>query len=315
MSLDPKVKKLLDIKGFDIDPQMDIKTERELSNARAQYIKNNFPLRMEKILLIKDIEIALSNRKIKVRIYKNNKSNHSPLIMYFHGGGFVLGDLDSSDSLCRSLAVNTDSVVISVDYRLSPETPFPGALYDCYDAMLWAITEKNNFGFNSENITVMGTSAGGNLAGAVSILARDKSFHNISHQVLLNPVINCDTTLDSYSKFGDGSYGLSTDRVNYFWNKYIQNEDNKKNYYAAIDLNDNFENIPPITIVIAEYDCLKDEAVNYGNLMNKNGIECDYKIFEGMNHGFNQNLGILDKADEALNYVCKRIEFYNKRKN
>ena len=148
MPLDPKVKKLLDIKGFETNPKMDMKTVRELSSAKTEFIKNNYPLLIEKIFNIEDLEISLKERKINVRIYKNNKNNNCPLIMYFHGGGWVHGDLDSSDSLCRSLAVRTNAVIVSVDYRLAPEIPFPGAVWDCYDAMVWAINEKNYLGIN-----------------------------------------------------------------------------------------------------------------------------------------------------------------------
>ena len=309
MPLDPKVKKLIEIKGFETNPKMDMKTVRKLNSAKTEFIKNNYPLLIEKIFNIEDLEISLKERKINVRIYKNNKNNNCPLIMYFHGGGWVHGDLDSSDSLCRSLAVRTNAVIVSVEYRLAPEIPFPGAVWDCYDAMVWAIDEKNYLGINPQNIVVSGTSAGGNLAGAVSMLSRDKSYPEISHQILLCPVINCDTNLESYQKYGDGTYGLSTDAVNDFWNKYTQNKQDKNNAYAALDINTNFVGLPTITSVIAEYDCLRDEATNYANLLKLNRIDSDFKIFYGMNHGFNQQLGIIDEAEEALNYICKRMAF------
>ena len=314
MSIHPQIKKVLEIAGeINISTKnLDPKTER-LKHIQT---RSKFDYHLEEIRSIKDITIALPVHKVRIRIYKNDMSTNRPLVMVFHGGGWVVGDLDSEDTTCRSIATRTGGVVISVEYRLSPETGFPGGLEDCYNVMLWAIENCQYLGINPNLIATVGTSAGGNLSGAICILSSKKKHPKISHQALMCPVIDNNFERKSYKLYGTGEYGLSMQKMKWFFKQYLGHNQNNKNPLVSLLQNEDFGNLPSATLVVAEYDCLKDEALEYSTKLSSNGINVSCKIYNGMNHGFNVRLGHVDAAESAIDHISDRINesFYNNRK-
>ena len=154
-----------------------------------------------------------------------------PILVWFHGGGWVLGDLDSADPTARHLAVGAGCVVVSVDYRLAPETKFPGAADDCYAATQWAVQHAADHG-DPDRIAVGGDSAGGNLAAAVSLMARDRRGPSLAFQLLVYPVTHCNYTTSSYQSFAEG-YMLTRASMQWYWNHYLQDIADANNPYAA----------------------------------------------------------------------------------
>lgn len=170
------------------------------------------------------------NNKIPLRIYVPSESNNLPVMVYFHGGGWTFGGIDEADAVCRRLANHLECIIVSVEYRLAPEFPFPKPLEDCYAATKWVADHIQLFGGDKENIIVSGESAGGNLAAAVALLARDKRGLKLSAQVLIYPAISSIIRDDVYDQCPD-HYFMTKDVMKYFWSMYIQNPEDEKNRY------------------------------------------------------------------------------------
>jgi acetyl esterase len=244
---------------------------------------------------------------IPARIYEPDRSGPHALLMHFHGGGWVLGDLDSSDSTCRMLANGINATVVSVDYRMAPETKFPGAPDDCYAATMWAAENAAELNIDASKIAVAGTSAGGNLAAAVALMARDKGGPTISHQILYCPVIDYQFERASYSKFAV-DYGLTKQAMEWFWEQYIAEGDDPHHPYASVIRADDLSGLADTTIIAAEFDPLVDEAVEYGEALKAAGNNVVTTVYEGMNHGFNGIIGFVDAARTANEEAIARVK-------
>lgn len=232
-----------------------------------------------------DLEIPLPGRSIRARLYvPDGAQTLGPLTVYYHGGGWVVGTLDTHDSTCRALARSSGTAVISIDYRLAPEHRFPLPCDDCYDALQWAAANAAALGCDPARIAVAGDSAGGNLAAAVALLARDRGGPALRHQLLFYPVIDDDFTLPSYDENGSGDYFLSTEGMRWFWNHYVGDDDPA--VYARIGRIADLAGVPSATILAAEYDPLRDEGVAYGNRLAAAGVDTENWVAPGMIHGF-----------------------------
>ena len=169
-----------------------------------------------------------SDGKLTARIFTPEGNGPFPVLVWFHGGGWVIGDLDRSDGVCRSMCTSADCIVVSVDYRLAPETKFPGPVEDCYEATKWVYENALSLNGDPDKILVGGDSAGGNLAAAVSIMAKERKTPKIIFQVLVYPVISKNFTTQSYKDNGE-SYGLTEGTMVWFWNQYLKNESDAEN--------------------------------------------------------------------------------------
>ena len=222
---------------------------------------------------------------IPVRIYRPLVPTGKGALVYFHGGGWVLGDLDSHDDICRRLAGGAGITVISVDYRLSPETPFPGPLKDCYAATRWVAHNAAELEIDPHRIAVGGDSAGGNLAAAVALLARDESWPTIRFQLLIYPVTDARFDTPSYRDNATG-YLLTEKTMRWFWDHYVPNLDDRSQGFASPLRADYYGALPPALVQTAEYDPLRDEGEAYANAMRSAGVTVQQTRYAGLIHGY-----------------------------
>ena len=230
-----------------------------------------------------------------------------PVIMVFHGGGWTIRSYELEGPTSRGLANRVGAMAISVQYRLAPETRFPGAAEDCYAATEWAIENAAEFGGDASRIAVAGTSAGGNLSAAVALMARDRNGPEISHQVLFCPVIDHNFTRPSYEEFADG-YGLTKLGMQWFWDNYLGPDGDGKHPYASPLQADNLEGLPDATVIVAECDVLRDEAEDYAAALTAAQVDTRLTRYEGVLHGFNCQTGYIHAAESALDEAADRIK-------
>lgn len=207
-------------------------------------------------------EISGPGGAIPIRVYYPGNEKRLPVLVWFHSGGWVLGDLDSSEFDCRQLANDVGCVVVSIDYRLAPETPFPGAIDDCFAATAWIAESANELGIDSQRIAVGGKSAGANLAACVAYRARENGLPLV-FQLLVYPVIDADFSRPDYKSNADG-YFLTRNGMQWFWDCYIPDPWKRKNPEVSPIHAADLANLPPALIITAEFDPLRDEGEAYG---------------------------------------------------
>lgn len=235
---------------------------------------------------IRDEQIAMRDgEKIRIRIYQPSDQENLPLIIFFHGGGFVTRTVESHDLVCRRLSHVNNAVVVSVDYRLAPEYKFPIPHQDCYDATTWIVNNIEKLHGNPDNITVMGDSAGGNLATVVSILARDNSGPKISKQVLIYPTVDARLDHPSIDKFAKG-YFLTKPLMQWFLDHYKSKEEDIYNPLMSPLLMEDLSNLPPAFVFTAAFDPLKDEGEAYAKKLEAAGNQVVFKEYPNVIHGF-----------------------------
>ena len=274
-------------------------------NARKQFneAKENVGFLNIEILNVENRKIEVNGTKINIRIFSDSNENNLPLLVNFHGGGWVLGDLDSDESMCKFISKKSGYKVISVDYRLAPENKFPIPLQDCYESLLYFYENSKEFGINPEKISTCGTSAGGNLSAAVSLLLRDNNKNIVKSQILFCPVTDNDFNTKTYIEYVEG-YGFDKAVLLWFWNHYVDGDITKD---AAPNKDTKNSKLPKTYIITAECDILRSEAEKYYENIRKN-VDSKIEMFEGALHGFNVNIGeitnaeiCLDKASRFLN--------------
>ena len=245
---------------------------------------------------------------VPVRIYTPEGDGPFPILVWYHGGGWVVGDLESADGTTRNLCVGSRNIVVSVDYRLSPEAKYPEPLDDCYAATLWASEHAEELGGVRGVVSVGGDSAGGNLAAAVSMRAAESGEVRISHQLLVYPVTDVNFDNGSYTDNGT-SYGLERQGMIWFWDQYLANPSQADDPQCApMRLPADFEgmeSLPQALVITAEYDPLRDEGEAYGRLLNEYGVPAATNRYDGMIHGFFSMAGLMDTAREAMDDACE----------
>lgn len=222
---------------------------------------------------------------IKIRIYTPKAEGPFPIIIYYHGGGWVLNSIETSDNSCELLAYQTNSIVISVDYRLAPEFKFPIPLHDCYDAFLWTVENAKNVNGKKNQIIVAGDSAGGNLATAITIMNRDLEGPTISGQILLYPVTDLTFTTPSYEEFAVG-FGLLKKDMEWFASYYLNDAEEILHPYVSPLKASDLSNLPPAFIIIAENDVLRDEGIAYAKRLKYSGGNIQWEVADGLVHSF-----------------------------
>ncbi|MBO6658082.1 MAG: alpha/beta hydrolase [Pseudomonadales bacterium] len=236
---------------------------------------------------------------VPVRIYRATEDK-VPCVVFFHGGGWVIGDLDTHDSVCRQLANESGYTVVAVHYRLAPEHPFPASVDDCYSALRWIQNHADDLNIDGDRIAVAGDSAGGNLAAAVSIKARDEGTGGISFQLLIYPVTDFNFDTASYSENAEG-YLLTIDSMRWFWNHYVGHDESLGLHPLASPMRaDDLSGLPPTLIMTAEFDPLRDEGEAYGERLKEAGVKTDIQRYEGLIHGFFGQTDMTEGAREAM---------------
>lgn len=246
------------------------------------------------------VEDKTINSQVPVRVYTPKNVTAGGAIVYFHGGGWVLGDLSTHDSLCRRLAEQAECIVAAVDYRCAPEHCFPAAFDDCLAATRFFAEQGGAFGVDSKRVVVAGDSAGGNLAATVALASRTE--FPVCGQIPIYPIIARDFETSSYREFAD-DYGLTRDRMIWFWEQYFG--DRQEDVRVNPTLADFFEATPPAHIVLAEYDVLYSEGLRYAELLAAEGVQVSTKQYDGMLHGFFHFHAAFDDGVRAVNDVAE----------
>lgn len=267
---------------------------------------------------VENILIPGEENKISVRIYYpelrnsgyQNQFRGHRIIVYYHGGGFLQGNLDTHDNVCRSLAKKSKSIVFSVDYRLAPENPYPAAIEDAYTSLVWAHQNAKSIGGDPNKIIVAGDSAGGNLAAVVTHMSRDRNGPKIALQVLMYPAVDLasEKMTESYEKFGHGFF-LTEERMRRLRSFYIPNPQNRREPYASPLLAKNFKNLPPAVIIGAKFDPLRDQGIAYAEKLKKAGVPVHYYIYKDVIHGF-VNMGFLSQSRDAIGKMSKVVQSF-----
>jgi acetyl esterase len=235
------------------------------------------------------MELSVSDEGVPIRVYVPEREGPYPTLVYYHGGGWVIGDLDSHDETCRVLASEADCLVVSVDYRRSPEHKFPTPLEDCYTALEWVFENAESMQIDTDSVFVGGDSAGGNLAAAVALLARDNEGPEIARQVLIYPVTDYGFDTPSYEENGDGGL-LSRADMEWFWDHYLRDEIDGKNPYASPLQAQRLEGLPPATVITCGLDPLRDEGAAYAKRLEEAGVPVTHHNYEDCIHGIAQFL-------------------------
>lgn len=252
---------------------------------------------------IKNIDIKTASNTVPVRIYTPSTENNLPVIIYSHGGSWISGSVDDYDNVCRKLSKNSKAIVVSVDYRLAPENPFPAGLNDVFNTLLWVSKNSKNINGDSSRICLAGDSAGANLSAAASQMGRDKGGPHITSLVLIYPSTNI-YKLDTKSwKYFGMNYNLTKENSNKFISLYTPSPQDRKNKYASPLLSDNFKGLPGTLIITAEFDPLRDEGEAYGDKLKSSGVNVLTTRYTGVTHGFITMDKITKKADQALNEI------------
>lgn len=250
---------------------------------------------------------------LPVRIYWPEAAGTRPLLVFFHGGGFVLCSLETHDELCRALCRDTEAVVVSVDYRLAPESKYPAAADDCYAALAWAATNAASLGADPARVAVAGDSAGGNLAAVTALRARDLGTPLLCHQALIYPATTCDFDSVSYRENGEG-YFLTAEAMRWFWSHYLADMSQSAEPYACPAKAASLAGLPPATVVTAEYDPLRDEGEDYGHALAAAGVPAVTRRYDGMIHGFVSMADVFEDGRDAQLMIARRLRqaFYER---
>ncbi|MGH7032674.1 MAG: alpha/beta hydrolase [Stellaceae bacterium] len=253
---------------------------------------------------VENVEIATRAGNIRGRVLLP-KAAPRALVVFYHGGGWVIGGIDESEIIARFMAEKTGAGVVLVDYRLAPEHPYPAPIEDCYDALLWSAKEAAKM---SVPIVIAGDSAGGNLATVCAMLARDKGGPKIALQIMMYPVCDCDMETESYQAFGAG-YVLTAPDMGWFYDHYLQGDTAKRADPLISPLRAReLKGLPPALIQTAEYDVLRDEAETYGKRLAAAGVKVWIKRYQGVTHGFIRMQNMLDVARRAMDDIAAAMD-------
>ncbi|PGS55925.1 alpha/beta hydrolase [Bacillus sp. AFS041924] len=307
--LHPQAEKFLQV--FNQMPpihKMEPKAVREMLSKSPRPVLN-----LETLSKVEDYMIPVSDdEEIKCRVYIPEGQGPFPIFIYYHGGGWVLGDIESMDACCRFLANRTKSIVVSVNYRLAPEYKFPTAVEDAYAALKWVYEKGNSLNGDVSKIIIGGDSVGGNLATVVTMVARDRKGPNITAQVLIYPPTNLEFNTESHQLFAKG-FGLDREQLIWFRNHYLKDEEDRSNEYASPLVARNLSGLPQALVITAENDVLRDEGMSYARRMKEFGVHVEYVCEPGMIHGYFGQMAIFSNNIEST--VSKIKEFLSKANN
>jgi acetyl esterase len=247
---------------------------------------------------------------LPIRIYRASAARPAPVLVYFFGGGWTLGTIDTSDGICRALTNAVGCTVVSVGYRLAPEHRFPSAVHDCYAATAWIAEHADEVGVDPTRIAVGGDSAGGNLAAAVTLLAKQHGGPAIAHQLLVYPNTDHGSDTPSVRENTDPLLFNSTS-VDWYWRHYLDSPEDGANPLASPLRAPDVSGLPPATVITAEYDPLRDQGEQYANRLSAAGVPVSLTRYPGMVHGFFAMSGILDGGAKAVAQAadCLRAAF------
>lgn len=297
MPLDPQVQLYLEqMAALNMPPMSSIPPEIIRQSIAAQMA--TLPVG-EAVARVENRTIPGPAGELPIRIYTPEGDGPFPILVFFHGGGWVICSLDTHDGQCRSLTNGAGCVVVSIDYRLAPEHKFPAAPQDCYAATKWVAEHAAEINGDASRIALGGDSAGGNLTAVVAQMVRDQGGPNLVFQLLIYPATNFTARNASLEENSQG-YGLNSEDRAWYANHYLNSEADTLNPLASPMLAKDLSNLPPALIITAEYDPLRDEGEEYGRLLQKAGVPTTISRYDGMIHGFFGMSDLLDKAKLAI---------------
>jgi acetyl esterase len=303
MPLDPQAKAILD--AMNAAPPLDTKT-LEPAVMRVFFESMKLPSEPVVVAAVEDRRLPGPACEIPVRIYTPEGRAPFPVLAYFHGGGFVIGSLDSHDGVCRELCQESGCLVVSVDYRLAPEHPFPAAPEDCYAATCWLAEHGAQIGADPTRIAVGGDSAGGNLAAVVALMARERGGPSLRHQLLVYPVTDHSFETPSYRDNAEG-YMLTQDMMRWFWGHYLTDAAQGRDPLASPLRAKSLAGLPPATVITAEFDPLRDEGEAFAERLMAAGVRTQLTRYDGVFHGFFSMANVIDRGRRAVEQAARAL--------
>lgn len=244
---------------------------------------------------------------LPIRIYRPNGKPNLPILVYFHGGGWVIGNMDGFEPTVRSLANKGEFVVVQVQYQKAPERPFPIPFDDCYRTLEWIVQNAESLRVDRSRIGVGGDSAGGNLAAAVALKARDTKLIELAFQMLIYPCTGNDGTLRSAIDYQEG-YGLTSKMMRWYEAQYAQEERYLTHPYAFPASSASLKGVAPAIVVTAEYDTLADDGKRFAQMLERDGVKVVFNEFKGAIHGFNALAGVAPQyAGKAQEFLARSV--------
>jgi acetyl esterase len=304
--LDPAVRQLLEAAEAEGNPPLESFSPEEARKLAIESLKTagGTP---EPVRSIENLRIPGPDCEIPIRIYTPDAPAPRPALVYFHGGGWVVCDLDTHDVVCTAIAHRAGAVVIAVDYRLAPEHKFPAAVTDSYAATAWVASNAKRLGIDPKRISVGGDSAGGNLAAVVSLKSRDQDGPAIELQVMVYPVTDLSSfATPSYQEFGENHY-LTKSEMEWFRDHYLRSMEDARDPHASPLLTLDLSELPPALIITAECDPLRDEGEAYAKRLANDGVAVTYTCYPGMIHPFFSLSGAIPQAFDAIQQVANAV--------
>ena len=304
MALLPEIRALLDRQAASGRPTLH---RQSVAQARAFHVQDAPALNgpPAAVAAVADRTVPGPAGELPVRVYTPEGEPPFPIVVFFHGGGWVVGTLDTYDPLCRALAAATPAVVVSVDYRLAPEHRWPAAVEDAYAATLWASRNAAELGGAQHRLAVAGDSIGGNLAAVVALGARDRGGPQVAFQLLIHPVLDAAGDTASWREHADG-YHLTADGMRWYWDHYLGGADG-----SAPDASPAraafLGGLPPALVIVASHDILRDEGEAYAARLADAGVKATAIRVPGVVHGFFRWRAVTPAADQALQQAAAAL--------
>jgi acetyl esterase len=302
MTLHPALRELIDDKLANTTaPQWRLPIEKVRASFRTLWSPAITGVPVE-VANVEDRTLDTGVGAVKVRVFTPQADGPMPIMMYFHGGGYVKGGIVETDAFCRRLAKTTGNVVVSVGYRLAPEHPFPAALDDAYQCSVWAYKSAEALGGTKDAFSVCGESAGGNLAAVICLFARSEAEIEISRQILLQPVVDFTLSFPSVDMPASGCL-VPREDLAWYYEEYYGTDADAKDFRVSPIFAGDLSGLPPALIITAEHDTLRDEGKAYADRLGSSGVPTKYSCYSGMVHGFLQMAGLVDEAQAAIDEI------------
>jgi len=260
---------------------------------------------LEQVAGVEDHAIAGPSGPLPLRIY-TPESKPRGILVYLHGGGWVIGSLDTADAACRALARRTPCIVVSVGYRLAPEHKFPAAIDDAVRATSWVAANAERLGVDPTRVAIGGDSAGGALAAAVTLDAREREGPPLRFAMLVYPAADFKLDRPSYRTYGSGCL-ITTEEVRWYWESYLRSPQDATSEFACPLRAASLRGLPPALVLLAECDPIRDEAEAYANRLRADGVPVQTMLYEGMIHGFFTMPGVMDRARVAYDHAAEAL--------
>jgi acetyl esterase len=308
MALDPQCRAVLDLVATSGRPAYHTLSPKDARQLFRETRPASTPTPPE-IGAVRDMTADGPHGPIPVRVYRPIGAPADaalPALVFFHGGGWVIGDMETHDVLCRSLTAEAGIVVVNVDYRLAPEHKFPAAADDAWAATRWVVANAGKLGVDPARIAVGGDSAGGNLAAVVALLARDAGSPAIALQVLMYPVTDVSTETASYRECGEG-YLLTLDSMRWFFDHYLKSPQDAGDWRVSPLRAPSHKGVAPALIITAGFDPLRDEGEAYARTLREAGVRVDYACYGGMIHGFMPMGRLIQTGNRAVSHVAASL--------